>query len=431
MIEEIKNYLKTKTDQFEIYYSENKSIQGNVNKAEIDNFVESHESGLGIRVVKNKKLGFATTTNLKNFKQCCDNAIKIANINDKDNDFVSFVSGSKHKPENDINKELLNWNIGDIQTYLKECLKITKNNGIKCTSAIYQKTSNNRKIVNSEGVDVEVNSCFNSFGFEMFNIKDGTSHYGGYESKNLLGFFELKKHIERLRSMKNKNTPKTCNVQLLLHPEALSELISNALINNLIATNVQNKRSVFVGKINKIIFDKKLTIIDDATNKKYNYSRKFDSEGTATKELTLIKNGRLKSFFHNSYTAHKENKKSTGHASRSYSSIPTISSSNVIMQNGNKDINKLISNIKNGIYIKSLMGLHTMNSQTGDFSLGTPEAHFIKNGEIKYAVKDTMIAGNVFNLLKNIDEIGKEVVYAGGGYYLPNVLFSDIKVIGN
>ena len=71
-----------------------------------------------------------------------------------------------------------------------------------------------------------------------------------------------------------------------------------------------------------------------------------------------------------------------------------------------------------------------MDSQTGLFSLGVTEGHIIEEGRIKYAVKDIMVSGNIFDLLRNVEKISNKIEHVGNGEYMPHMLFNKIKVIG-
>ncbi len=129
---------------------------------------------------------------------------------------------------------------------------------------------------------------------------------------------------------------------------------------------------------------------------------------------------------YDSYNAYYVKKKSTSNCVRGYNSTPSICISNLIINKGNsKDIFK---EIKEGVFIRNLIGAHTMDATTGDFSLGIAEGHYVKNGEIE-PIKDAMIAGNFFKLMKDIKVMSNKLEH-NAGYYSPMVLFNDIKVIG-
>ena len=430
MIEKIKEYLKKNVEQYEIYYEDSLTETCELNKGQIDGFTSGKIKGLGIRVYNNKRIGFSTTTDIQNFKKCCDEAISIAKLNEKDEHFVRFAKPGKYKEDNYYSKDVINLEAEDMKKYMEDAIKMINKNNLKLTSGRYYKSNDSIHILNSEGVDVVSTDTWNYAYFELLDEKTGVSHYGMEGSYDLLGYEKLKELITRLKAMNVRDTPKTEDMKLILHPEAIADLLDNFFVYNINAENVQNNRSLFINKLNKEIFSNKLTIIDDGTIEGYKASSRCDDEGTSRKRILLVDKGILKSYLYNSYTANKDNVKNTGHASRNYASIPGIGTTNILIEKGNKNFTEILKSVNKGIYVKRVLGLHTMNSLTGDFSVGISEGHIIKNGEIKHAVKDTMISGNVLELLKNIEEIEDKIHYGGDGYYVPNILFNKIKVIG-
>ena len=92
--------------------------------------------------------------------------------------------------------------------------------------------------------------------------------------------------------------------------------------------------------------------------------------------------------------------KPTGHASRSVSSLPGPSYSNLYMEKGSEKKNKIIANIKKGILVTELMG-SSINYSNGDYSRGA-SGYWIENGEITYPVSEVTIAGNLDHIFKNL-----------------------------
>ena len=138
----------------------------------------------------------------------------------------------------------------------------------------------------------------------------------------------------------------------------------------------------------------------------------------------------LKNFLYDTYHANIDKVKSTSSAVRSYSTTPTISTTNMLMNKGKKTEEKILNSIDKCIYVKTLIGAHTVDGTTGDFSLGVMEGHIYEKGEMKYSVKDTMIAGNFYKIMNEIIEIGNRQIHTGGGSYLPIILAGKVKLIG-
>ena len=120
-------------------------------------------------------------------------------------------------------------------------------------------------------------------------------------------------------------------------------------------------------------------------------SKLIDCEGIQSKRKYLVKNGNLEFFFNSLNSAKQIEQIPTGHASRSVSSLPSPSYSNLFMENGKEKINKKISSLKKGFLVTELMG-SSINYSNGDYSRGA-SGFWIENGQI---------AGNLSDIFKNL-----------------------------
>jgi len=129
-------------------------------------------------------------------------------------------------------------------------------------------------------------------------------------------------------------------------------------------------------------------------------SKFFDAEGLNTKKQHLIENGTLKFFFNCLSTARQLKDTPSRHASRSISSIPSASYSNLYLDNGNYRKKDMIKSMKKGLLVTELMG-SSINYANGDYSRGA-SGFWIENGEISYPVSEITIAGNLKNIFSNL-----------------------------
>ncbi len=189
------------------------------------------------------------------------------------------------------------------------------------------------------------------------------------------------------------------------------------------AEDVQRKRSFLCNMKGKQITSKVLTITDDPLISGGLHSGSFDGEGTAHRKVLLLENGILKTYLHNSYTSGKSGEENTGHATFGGG----ISSNNLVPQLGNRTSKKIISEIKEGIYIDNTSINVDMTS--GDFSQPIDFGFKIENGEIAYPLKETMIGGNFLELLQNIEEISSDY-RAEPGSIMPTIKVREILVSG-
>ena len=191
---------------------------------------------------------------------------------------------------------------------------------------------------------------------------------------------------------------------------------------------MQRGRSLWADKIDENVSNRKLTVVDDGLLPYGLGSSPFDAEGIPCQKTMLIDNGVLKNFLYDSYTANKANVESTGNAVRgSYSNLPSISISNLLVEPGAKSLDDLISEMDKGIIINRFSG--SVAVESGEFSGIAKQASYVENGEMKFPLKETMISGNAFESLKNIVEIGRERRATMTSVYTPPILVKDVGII--
>lgn len=433
MINKIIGYVRSKgIESYEIFLDSSENVEVIIQKEKVKFVSEGKVEGLGVRLAIGRRLGFSSTLDINNYKKCVDKAVKIAGLNNEDKKFKKFADAKGKLRENlGCDPKLLHFRLNDIKKFINGYIKNVKNidEKILLTSGAFMKNTSITRIANSEGLDAEKKTCSNTFWIEMMKEKGNTlgfSEQGRYP----LNANKAKEHAERFLNTANKDTAETQNMNLVIHPEALAELLDESFSYSINSENVQAGKSILAGKIGKKIFNKDITIIDDSTLKGMLCSRPCDDEGVPAKKTIIVSKGILKNYLYDTYHANIDEKESTSSAVRSYSSLPTVTPSNIIMKKGAKSEEKILRSVDKCIYVKQLMGAHVMDTTTGDFSLGIIEGHIYEKGEMKHAVKDTMVAGNLYNMLSNTLALGDKLIHGGRGYYLPLMLCENIKVIG-
>jgi PmbA protein len=170
-----------------------------------------------------------------------------------------------------------------------------------------------------------------------------------------------------------------------------------------------------------------LSIIDDGTLPEGIGTASTDDEGTPSKRIEIVKNGTLRSFLYDCYTAGKEKRESTGNAIRSsFTSTPSIGTRNLIIDHPSFDI---IAETQKGVIVNTVIGAHTANPISGDFSVEARNSFVIRDGEIASPIKSMMISGNIFDVLQGIDGVGKDVRKVGN-MITPTVRVSKMRVVG-
>ncbi|RJO62896.1 MAG: TldD/PmbA family protein [Dehalococcoidia bacterium] len=180
-------------------------------------------------------------------------------------------------------------------------------------------------------------------------------------------------------------------------------------------------------KIDQKIFDRKLNLYDDATIAFQPGSRPFDDEGIPSRKLPLIEAGTPRNFLYDLKTAALAHTESTGHGGRG-GGLPSPAPGAFVFNNGDVSPDSMIADIKEGLFIEHVMGATQGNILGGDFSGNVLLGYKIENGRIAGRVKDTMVFGNVYELLKDIAAIGNDGRWLGGRFFTPSIYCPSLSV---
>lgn len=411
-------------DDAEVFLEKGKSQEIQIRDNKIDLSWEGSSFGIGLRIIKNNKLGFSYTSDIKKIDKMIENCVKNANSNVKDKNF-NFAKPSKYKkPENIYDPKFFEDEIK--YEFVKEMIEICKEKNCNLVTGGFSASLNEVTIVNSNDVECyEKSTTFSAY----LSVNTGNENKSSAHESDSSRMMDLDPKIaERacniaIESLKPKSF-ETCNIDVVFDYHAASSLL-DPLVNALNSDNVQRGRSIFANKINQKVTTSNLTVYDNGIVDKGINSSSFDDEGVPSQNTTLIKKGILKGFMYDLYTAKKENKKSTGNGLRSsFSETPKVSPTNLIFDFEEKI---KMSEIKRAILVYDVLGAHTANPISGDFSVKANNAFLIENGEIKYPIKDIMIFGNVFSMLKKLNAI-KSKIRQIGPFIIPKFYVKDIHI---
>ncbi|WNY26799.1 Metalloprotease PmbA [Methanolapillus ohkumae] len=440
-VSDIENALKYAehigADETEIIYAMKKATIINFKTDAIETARCSTNVGYGIRSVLNKAVGFSGTNIKSSLNDCVKSALESAKIMGPDPNFKNLPQSSKYTPVDGLYDERI------IQMSIEDCIEKAMEmvagaedvKGIVPTSGSFSRSLSYVLIMNSNGVFAKKRGTGFSGYVDVITKEDAGSgdastayDYKVSRSKDI-DFYKIGQNAGFLAQKSAKGVMiQPSKLPVIFHPFAFSDIIENTFASSIDADNVQKGRSGLIGKLQERIGTEELSIIDDGTLPGGIGSGSFDDEGTATQKTSVVENGILKSYLYDSYTAGKDGVKSTGNGFRnSYASVPTVDISNLIIQYPKSDI---LAETKNGIYIHTVIGAHTANEISGDFSVEGRNAFIIENGELKTPVKSIMISGNIFDVLSKIDGAGADVQKVGN-IVTPSVRISEMSVIGN
>ena len=285
----------------------------------------------------------------------------------------------------------------------------------------------------SRGVALSEASTGASYGINVLAESNGDTQIGSaYVSKRFFGDMDFNKTTKEAcwmaGSLLNAGKISSGSRNIIMHPSVAVEfmdLISAALS----ADAFQKKKSFLAGYLGSRGASENLTLIDDPHMHRGMASSAFDDEGIPTRKMEIFKQGILQNIYYDSYTAFKDGIKSTGNASRgSFKSLPSPGSSNLYIQPGSRPLEELIKDVQTGVYVLDVMGMHMVDTISGDFSVGISGLS-IEKGCLSKPVRGLTLAGNLKQFLANIKEAGNDIIFYGGSGS-PSVLIEDLMIGG-
>ena len=235
-----------------------------------------------------------------------------------------------------------------------------------------------------------------------------------------------KRAAERaLRRLNPRKVP-TQKVPVIFEPRTARMLLGD-LFDAVNGGAIYRHASFLAGKLGEKIASESLTVIDDATMPGLFGSSPFDDEGVASRRTVVIERGVLKSYLLNTYTARKLNLKTTGNASRGLAGAAGVGPGNFYIEAGTRPEEDLMAGVRQGLYVTELIGA-SANTVTGDYSSGAAGL-WIENGELAYPVSEITIAGNMKQILMNLEQVGANLEFRSS-IASPALLIGEMTISG-
>jgi len=285
---------------------------------------------------------------------------------------------------------------------------------------------------NSAGFFGEYDTAAHSlFSQPVAKSKDGLQRDYWYTVARRLSDLESPESVGRmaaervLRRLGAKRIS-TCEAPVIFDPVTAPSLLGH-LISCVNGYAVYLQTSYLAGKLGEAIAASSMTVIDDGTRPGGLGSKPFDGEGLRTRRTVVVDRGRLSSYLLDSYSARKLEMQSTGNATRGAGSPPSAGSTNLWLEPGQQSLDEIIASTQRGLLVTELIGMG-FDPVTGDYSRGAAGL-WIEGGEIVGPVEELTIAGNLAEMLMNIDAIGSDLLWRGTTAS-PSVRISKMMIAG-
>jgi PmbA protein len=411
-----------------------------VRMREIENLKEAGSRGMGLRVLKGRRVGSSYTSDLsaEGVNRMINSALEIAELTSED------PHAGLPEPQE------LGSIPGDLGLYSKgiEGLDPAENIG-QAKRAEAAAFDVDPRISNSDGASFDSGTArhvfANSRGFSGEYrtsscslsaspvARDGESMERDYwytlardplalQSPEEVGRIAARRTLRRLNPVKVA----TQKVPVVFEPRTARSLL-DSIFDAVHGTAIYRQESFLAGKLGEQVAHDQVTVVDDGTIPGRFGTSPFDDEGVPSRRTLVIERGILRSYLLNSYAARKLGMKTTGNAARGLAGNAGIGHGNFYLEPGVHSPNQIIGGISEGFFVTSLMGFG-VNIVTGDYSRAA-SGLWIRGGELAFAVSEVTIAGNLRDMLRNVESVGSDLEYSGS-LASPTIKIGEMTVGG-
>ncbi len=425
-------------EELEIYLSQNETTRIEVSDLEVESSNISRSEGMGIRCLKDGRSGFAYTTVLTigAAEGALSQARESSRFADQD------LARSLPEPQGETQVELSSDNDSlklpmeekiEFARRIERAARAKDSRVRKVRQSQYADTAYQLAIANSKGLATAHSGTFFTSSILAVAEDAGQAEMGwSYHFARELAKLDLEsvgsEAAQRAVALLGAGSVQSAKVPVVLDPTVAAEFLG-AFVSAFSAESVQKGKSLFAGLLGQQVASPLVTLVDDGTYPDGLSTAPVDDEGVPMQRTSVIREGRLDSFLFDTYTAHREEKNSTGNALRSsFRSTPSPGSTNLLISPGSQKPQALIGEIKQGLYVTDVMGMHTANPISGDFSVGA-SGLWIENGELARPVRSIAIAGNWRDLLLSITAVGDDLRWMGG-IGAPTICIGEMSLSG-
>ncbi len=430
-MENILDQAKRVAEEAEVFMvsSEETPVQFEANR--LKHIQSKRSSSVALRIVRQGRIGYATTTEPGDSQNLVNNAVETAQFGMTAKfelpSLTSYPQVEAYDPDTEsisLEKmiELGEKLIATVKGHTPDIL---------CEAEVTKGLVSVR-IINSRGGQANYRKSIFSLGIEGTLIHDTDMLFVGESESSCHPLLEPKAVAEtvlqQLELAKNRASVPSQSLPVVFTPNGAASALILPLMVAFNGKTVLEGASPIGNRLGQPVFDKKLWLWDDPTIAYRPGSRPCDDEGISSQRTALIEQGTVANFLYDLQTAALAHTRSTGNGSRSRGGLPSPSPSAFIIAPGKTSFNEMVNDIKEGLVIEQLMGATQGNILGGDFSGNVLLGYKVESGKIVGRVKDTMVSGNIYQILKQITAIGSEAKWVGGFLNTPPLYCPSVAV---
>lgn len=406
-------------EHVEAFVSRDSETDIRVYEGQIEHFVSAQSEGIGIRIVKDGRTGFAYAGTL--------DQRAIADVLAEARDNVEFGTPDEWaglaEPDgvDVVAQELWSETLAGYSTDRKieltkelERLTLAADGRVRIDDANYSDVAGESAVATTTGIrrSGRENGCYVSVS-TLADDGDETQTGFGFSVGRSPDDFDLakaaKEAADRATRLLGAVKPPSRRLTVVLDPFVTAQFLG-IISSTLNGEAVIKGRSLFKDRIGEQVASPLFRLVDDPTNPLAYTATELDGEGLAARRNVLIDGGVLQQFVHNSYSARRAGTVSTGNAVRGgFKGTPGVGALALQVQPGTRSQAELISDISDGVLVQSVSGMHSgVNPISGDFSTGA-SGLLISNGQLGGPVREFTIASTLQRMLLDVLEVGGDI----------------------
>lgn len=425
-------------EKAEVYKRKVESTYIGLSNGNIKAIQSEKQTEVSLRIVKEGNMGTAIASTLEDETLIDRAMISWANQKSEAVEFPNETMGMVYAASDEI-LELTTEQLADFLTNLSKQL-VEKAPDIQFNIDA-TKTIKEVSLANSSGFDDNYLYTNLLVGIRTVTQKGFTGAYKEFSAGKLpqIREVDLDKLIEMHRLDAKELTIGNEKLPVILTGNVMGAFMLRVL-GGVSGGNIIKGVSPLVGKLGEQVFSEKLTIRDDGAMPFGVNTMKFDDEGTRARNTVIYENGKLQHYLCSQAQAKKLEQLPTGNAikrtlfSKEIEDAPAVFESNLLVEGDLVSEEELFKDIKRGLLVTAVMGAHTGNIVNGDFSLNIASGFLIEEGKLVGKVKGAMMAGNIYELFKQVEAMGGSYEVMRGIFYnmgySPMVKFSSVNLVG-
>lgn len=429
-------------EQGEVCLESTRGFSVRVRSGAIETLKQSGTRGIGLRVIVGGAVGFVSSTDLAPdaLDDLAKRAVTLARFSTPD-PANAFPAPSDHAEEPAGDLALHDPALAELPAERKiemalalERLTLAHDPRIRRTDAVGVSTRDGAALIaNSHGIVRTWDAtALSLFSVALADDRDGKQQSGGYgvtqrslaavPSVEAVASEAGRRAVARIGA----RTVPSARVPVVMHPDVAAAWLSE-MIEAFSGEAVLKQSSWLTGRLGQTIAASQVTIVDDGRLRGGVGSQPWDGEGVPTRRNVLVDRGRLAMFTYDTYTARRADTRSTGSATRSFSSLPGIGYHNLFIAAGDQTPAAILAGVDQGFYMDD-QGAFGFNEVTGDYSYQA-QGFWIENGEKAFPVDGVTVASTSLDMLRDIVAVGNDLAF-DDHVSSPTLLIREMTVSG-